>query len=64
MNIVDGVTSLVEVIAGSRLVPLVFNICKVFFEVAVEGVSDFADIELSTFGTINNERKLYIRHLD
>ena len=41
-----------------------FNICKVFFEVAVEGVSGFADIELSTFGTINNEHKLYIRRLD
>ena len=31
-----------------------FNIHKMFFEVGVKGVSSFSDVELSTFGTMND----------
>ena len=45
--------SLVKV-TGNRFVSLVFNVRKVFFEVGVKGVSSFAIVELSAFGTMND----------
>ena len=50
MNVVAG---LVEVISN-RFVSAVFNVRKVFFEAGVKGVSSFADVELSAFGTMND----------
>ena len=49
----DGVVSLVEVISN-RFVSLVFNVCRVFFEAGVIGVSSFINVELSTFGAMND----------
>ena len=46
-------TSLVKVI-GNRFVSPVFKVQKVFFEAGVKGVSSFADVELSAFGTMND----------
>ena len=45
--------SLVKVI-GNRLVSPLFNVRKVFFEAGVKGVSSFADVEFSAFGTMND----------
>ena len=53
MNVVDGRASLVKVI-GNRFVSSVFNVCKVFFEAGVKGVSSFTDAELRAFGTMND----------
>ena len=46
-------TSLVKVI-GNRFVSSVFNVRKVFSEASVTGASNFADVELSVFGTMND----------
>ena len=53
MNVVDGMASLVKVI-GNRFVSSVFNVRKVFFEAGVKRASSFTDVELSTFGTMND----------
>ena len=52
-NVVDGVVSVVEVISN-RFVSPVFNVHKVFFEAGVKGVSSFINVELSTFGAMND----------
>ena len=53
MNVVDGVVSVVEVISNWFVSPG-FNVCKVFFEVGVKGVSSFTSAELSVFGAMND----------
>ena len=52
-DVVDGVSSLVEVVSD-RLVPVVFYVSQVFLEAGVEGASRFADVEFGTFGAKNN----------
>ena len=52
-NVVDGVISLVEVISN-RFVSLVFNVHRMFFDAGVNGVSSFINVELSTFGAMND----------
>ena len=53
MDVVDGVSSLVEMV-GNRFVPVLFYVSRVFFEAGVKGASRFADVEFGAFGAINN----------
>ena len=48
-DVVDGVSSLVEVV-GDRFVPVEFSVSQVFFEACVEGASPLADAEFGAFG--------------
>ena len=52
-DVVDGVSSLVEVVSD-RLVPVVFYVSQVFLEAGVEGASRFADVEFGAFGAMSN----------
>ena len=49
----DGVVILIEAISN-RFASLVCNVSKVFFEAGVKGAPSFTDVELSTFGTMND----------
>ena len=53
MNVVDGVSSLVEMVSD-RLVPVVFYVSQVFLEAGVEGASRFADVKFGAFGAMYN----------
>ena len=52
-NTVDRVISLVEVV-GSRFVPVVFHVCRMFFEAGVKDVFSFHRCRVWLFGVVNN----------
>ena len=53
MDIVDGVSSLAEMV-GDRFASVVFYVSQVFFEAGITNASSFADVEFSVFGAMNN----------
>ena len=52
-NVMDGVSSLVEMVSD-RLVSVVFYVSQVFLEAGVQSASHFADVEFGAFGAMNN----------
>ena len=53
MDVMDGVSSLVEMVSD-RLVSLVVSISQVFLKAGVEGAFRFADVEFGPFGAMND----------